>query len=683
MVFFKYNIIIITFIFLFSINSNAATTSFFSTANLNFYEDAQTDGTMISENNVLTLAPKPTLIEGIVEPFVWKIYAKNKDEIYVATGGNNGKLYKLDTDKNRFIPFVEVAEKNLTSVIVSPDGMIYAASSPNSKLYVYNDSGELQNEIILDDMYVWDMEFDASGNLYLATGGTQGRVLVLESGMTLKNIDSFQEISLLNEKHSIDLAYDENNDNMYVGTSGVGLLIKLNKDYSYDVVYDSEEKEVHSIVIDSKGNVFFGTADREKNNILTELSSGQAQPNSMEARLFKNSLYKASPKGAVQRVFNLNQTLIFGLVKDNMDNVYFATGDEGKLYQINANGTLNYVMDFGGQNITSISPTENFIYLTTKTGEVYELTKGYDSYGTLTSGVLDTGYLSRFGVVDYYVSLPEGSSFKIETRSGNTKQVDSTWSEFEVVVENNKIQSPNARFLQFRVTLSTEDMNQTPILTSLSLSYLPENLRPEIYRPMFVTFNDQKNLQIDAYKKPALKEGQVMLIWNGNDPNKDNLSYSVYYKLAGDTNYSLLVRDSINAYYIFDANRLASGIYDFKIVASDHLNNGTLETMTNYIELLNVKHDKDAPTISDVKFSTNSDGKKMLQFTITDQYSVLSSVRLASFNGRWRYLSPRDGLLDGKEETFFLVIDSPSITSVTIEATDAEGNVGYYSYLVQ
>lgn len=676
---YKYILFVTISIFLSTFTVYPVMPEFFSTEDANFYKNAVTDGTMISENNTLNLAPKSVVIEGIAEPFVWKIYASSSSNVFVATGGNTGKIYKLDSKQKEFSSFIEVEERNLTSVVTSSDGTIYAASSPNSKIYVYSADGQKQNEVELDEIYVWDMIFDNSGNLYVATGGSGAKVLVLENGATLSDKSSFKHVEIINESHVMDLSLDEKNNKVYLGTSGSGLLVKLNDSYGYDVLYDTSEKEVHSIVINSEGDVFFGTANREENDIIAQLSGAG---NTNRDNIFKNSLYKSNKNGAVQKLFNLTQTLIFGLVKDNLDNIYFVTGDDGKLYQISVNGVLNYVMDFDGKNITSISPTEDFIYLTTRTGQVYELTKEYASEGTLTSMVLDTTHLSRFGIADYYVNLPQGTSFKIETRSGNTSEVDSTWGQFESISEDGKIQSKSARFFQYRITLATKNLEFTPTITSLSFSFLPENLRPELYRPMLVTFSSQQKLKIEAYKKPALKEGQAMIIWSANDPNNDTMSFSLYYKLAGDTNYATLLKDSLTNYYIFDAKKLASGVYDFKIEASDYLDNGIMETMTNYVELLNVRHDKDAPVVSDVLFTTK-DGKKMMEFNVSDEHSVLSSVRISSLNGRWRYLTPEDGLLDGKNEKFLVLIDSETITSITIETTDIAGNVGYYSYIVK
>ena len=689
----KYIFIIIS-IFVFTLPSYSVVTKFFSTKNTDFFANATHDGIMISENNTLKLAPATITIDGIVEPLVWKIYALNDDTIYVVTGGTKGKIYKFNAKEKTFSLFTEVEEENLTSIVVADDGTIFAASSPNSKLYVYDKNGDIKNRVQLDDIYVWDMEFDENGALYIAVGGKNARILVLEdisklidlsfdkNSNILNDKPSFKEIMLLNEMHAMDLSFDKNSNTMYVGTAGRGLLLSINDDYSYNVIYDTAEGEVHSVAMNSDGDVFFGTADREKNEILSKISGGDNNSQNGANKLFKNSLYKANGGNVVQKIFNLSQTLVFGLVNDNMDNIYFVTGDEGKLYQISSNGILNYVMSFDGQSITSISSTDDYIYLASKTGKVYKLTKEYAKTGTLISSPLDTGHLSRFGIADYYTTLPNGTGFEIQTRTGNTFTVDSTWSDFEVILSDGKIQSPKSRFLQYKVTLTTEDSTVTPVITSLSFSYLPENLRPDIYKPMLVTSYQQKNLEMELYKKPALKDGQAMIIWSGNDPNKDKLTYSLYYKLIGDTNYASLLKDTQTNYFIFDANRLPSGIYDFKVVASDYLNNGTAETKTNYIEVFNVKHDKDAPVISDVSFVVDAE-KRMIIFTVTDEYSVLSSVRLASLNGRWRYLTPEDGLLDNKKENFSILIEDTKINSVTIEVVDVEGNVSYNSYVIK
>jgi hypothetical protein len=59
-----------------------------------------------------------------------------------------------------------------------------------------------------------------------------------------------------------------------------------------------------------------------------------------------------------------------------------------------------------------------------------------------------------------------------ETRTGGVVPVDGTWSAFEAVV-GGVIASPNARFLQYRATLSSTDPDQTPSLGQVDLDFNP------------------------------------------------------------------------------------------------------------------------------------------------------------------------------------------------------------------
>ncbi len=71
---------------------------------------------------------------------------------------------------------------------------------------------------------------------------------------------------------------------------------------------------------------------------------------------------------------------------------------------------------------------------------------------------------------------------QVSTRSGNTATPDETWSAWSkpyTTAEGEQIASPNARYLQWRATLTTDNA-PSPVLTSVTAAYLPRNLRPEV-----------------------------------------------------------------------------------------------------------------------------------------------------------------------------------------------------------
>ena len=67
--------------------------------------------------------------------------------------------------------------------------------------------------------------------------------------------------------------------------------------------------------------------------------------------------------------------------------------------------------------------------------------------------------------------VPGGTALTVQTRSGNTPVPDGTWSAFQALSGGTTIQSPTARYLQYRVTLSTADPDVSPELEDAQVCY--------------------------------------------------------------------------------------------------------------------------------------------------------------------------------------------------------------------
>jgi hypothetical protein len=93
----------------------------------------------------------------------------------------------------------------------------------------------------------------------------------------------------------------------------------------------------------------------------------------------------------------------------------------------------------------------------------------YPASGTFTSSVFNAAATADWLTASWNATLPAGTSILVETRSGGTAIPDGNWSAWTAVAANGTIASPNSRYLQYRVTLSTTDPTQTPILLDISL----------------------------------------------------------------------------------------------------------------------------------------------------------------------------------------------------------------------
>src|SRR5207253_9165198 len=116
-------------------------------------------------------------------------------------------------------------------------------------------------------------------------------------------------------------------------------------------------------------------------------------------------------------------------------------------------------------------------------GKLYVLQDKYATSGTVLSEVLDAKLISRWGSLRWKADVPAGTLVTIAVRSGNTSEPDDTWSLWsaeQTDPEQAVVAAPPARFLQYRVTLATEDPAQTPALRSLALRYMTTNQAPEV-----------------------------------------------------------------------------------------------------------------------------------------------------------------------------------------------------------
>jgi hypothetical protein len=93
--------------------------------------------------------------------------------------------------------------------------------------------------------------------------------------------------------------------------------------------------------------------------------------------------------------------------------------------------------------------------------------------GVFTSSVFDATRTATWGTAAWTANLPAGTTLTVETSSGNTPTPDGTWSSWAPVVNGGLISSPGpARYLRYRVTLTTSDPSQTPTLYDIAFTWL-------------------------------------------------------------------------------------------------------------------------------------------------------------------------------------------------------------------
>ena len=105
--------------------------------------------------------------------------------------------------------------------------------------------------------------------------------------------------------------------------------------------------------------------------------------------------------------------------------------------------------------------------LTTENAVTLKATSGsHASSGYLTTAAVEYG-ITRKCFVNVEADTPTGTSVAIET---STSDDLATWSDWAAPGTDNTVQSDSAKYIKFRVTLTTTDSSVTPTVRSIALA---------------------------------------------------------------------------------------------------------------------------------------------------------------------------------------------------------------------
>jgi hypothetical protein len=303
-------------------------------------------------------------------------------------------------------------------------------------------------------------------------------------------------------------------------------------------------------------------------------------------------------------------------------------------------------------------------------GKLYVLQDRYASKGTVVSDVLDAKIISKWGALTWKAHTPAGTRVTVAVRSGNVAEPDETWSDWSAEqsdAHNARVTTPPARFLQYRVTLSTDNPNVSPAVKAVAVRYMTTNQPPE------VTGIDVPDLDAANLEKP----GKLKVKWTAVDPNEDELTYSLFVRKEGWKNWVQIEGDLSKREYEWDTSGMPSGIYQIKVVASDHKENAPEDALKaeRISAPFPVAH---TPPVVTVRVTGVEGERAVIEATATDPLVRLTEASFAVNGKKWTPVFPTDGLFDSKSEQFRFKTAAlrPGTYVLVLRVRDAAGNVG-------
>ena len=711
--------------------------TFWNTDSFAEFSKGTLKGLSLSADGQLSLAPKFDSVFDSDQALIWSAVVDNKKNVFVGTG-HDGKVFKVDAGGTSSL-FFDSAELDALALALDSDQTLYVATSPDGKVYKVSSEGKASVFFDPDDKFIWDMAFDRKGNLFAATGNKGKIYKVTKEGKGEVFYDSGQS-------NIICLAIDDAG-NVVAGSDPDGYLYRISADGKPFVVYDSTMREIHDIQLDSKGSIYFvaingagGSMSESKNSggemttgdsVTVSLSlSGQGDkkppmveeppaafkpPSARGSRRDsggqKSGIFRVAPDNSVETLWTSDNETIYGLYLRPDNNLLFSTGNKGRIYMLKPDKKFNLLLETTEEQTTKLVPAGSDVFAcTSNLAKIYRLGSVVNTQGSYESEVKDTQGVSTWGSLQWRAVVPDGASLKVHTRSGNTKKPDKSWSDWSkahTLADGEAIQSPRARYLQYKGVFSTTNQNSAS-LEQLSVPYLPQNLAPEVKAinilPPGVAFQrlpgfsaqrspvalvDQGSAEAsgasDAIPQTAsvsmpprrgFQKGTQSFSWDAEDDNGDDLVYSIYFRGEKESDWRLLKKEIEEKFFTLEADSLPDGKYFVKVVASDSPSNPKPVALSAEL-LSNQFHVDNTPPQIQVANQTTQGRTAMVRFRTTDLVSALRKAEVSTDGKEWEMVFSVDGIVDSRTEEFEIktgTLETGEHT-VALRVYDSAGNV--------
>lgn len=670
-------------------------------------------GVSIDQNGTISLAPKLTEVFKTGQSYIWASAADALGNVYLGTGGD-GKVFKVDTSGNGTL-FCDLAELNVSAIAIGRSGEIFAGTSPDGKVYKIDATGKANVYFEPKEKYIWSMVALADGSLAIGTGDG-GRIYKVSSA------NATRENSLLfdsSETHIISLAGDKLG-NLYAGTDSGGIVMRFGTDGKPFGVLDSPLREIHDIAVGPDGSIYVlalgetistpKAADAtpatavgedkpvtvEKPNSATPEATGKSRYDLTGA---KTSVYRILPDGDTEILWSSTTVTGFSLYANENGGVMLGTSDKGRIYEISNDAREKLVLQTDANQISTIRMAgKSLIATSSNQGSLFRIGGESANEGSYETAVLDAKGTATWGRIWWRSS----GGVTIQTRTGNTEKADETWSGWSTAFSDQKgaqITSPKTRYLQWRAVLKSTAINAS--VNEVNVAFIARNIAPEVLSvqalPTNVGLLANPPLQVDpnielsgldpvTFGIPSVtvpprrvyQRGATSLQWTAEDRNGDKLTYDVFYREIGETNFKILRADLAEPFIAIDGQSLADGRYIFQIVAKDILSNPAMLALKGDKTTEPIDIDNTAPIVTAVDAPRIANDKYFVTFDATDAASFVNRAEYSLNGGEWKSLYSDDGISDSPRERYTVAIPykDPGEYVITVRVFDVNGNAG-------
>ncbi len=592
------------------------------------YARARLRETAVRSDGRITLALADHELARLDAEVIWCV-AVREGVAYVGTG-TAGKIYSV-SPTGEVKEFFATGEMNVHALAFDQQGNLYAATSPHGRLFRITPDGEGEVVYRSRDTYLWCLAMGPDGTIY-AGSGPPGRVHAIRPEAT--GASTGRVLAALPAANVVSLVRAASGD-LYAGTANAGIVYRIAADGSVSTVCRLPAASVEALALDRDGNLYAaGTPGGE--------------------------VYRIPSGGLPSAWCKTDQRAVYGMVTMEDGDVIAATGSDGLVISIGPEARPEVIFKPETGIATAIAESQGAVYVgLTGPCVLHELGPGYAASGQLESTPLDAGRTARWGRLDWAAAAPEGTEVKAETRSGDSPDPRDHWSDWAPLVDG-VIASPPARYLQYRLTLTTEDRDTTPEVTAVRVSRLPQNRPP--------TCTLKSPLPGDRAAK------KIKVKWEAKDPDKDKLVYQVSLSRDEGKTWEDLKKDLSTTQYEWDTSESEDGQYLLRVKATDARSRPDEPLEAEALAPVVVDNTAPQVMIFTTSVSVTEDRRAHLKGMATDTLSPIRSVEYRVGDGPWRSLALP--MIEYSLADFSVTTEplSAGTHEIEVRAFDAAGN---------
>jgi hypothetical protein len=647
------------------------------------------------------------------------------DNLYVATSPD-GKVYKVTPNGQKSV-FFDPKAKYIWDLAMGADGTLYVATGDSGKIFAVTADGKGGEFYTSTETHIRAILLDGKGNLL---AGTEPNGLVLRIPLAAPPAAASEkrgaarpddakansrEAFVIYEtaKREITALLPDSAGNLYVGAIG-------------------DKTRGGAPALPQNGAL--GQQQQAPNvqngqNVTVTITAGanpQQQPTAFLPfpALTSSSVYRIAPDGSPEEIWTSRDDSVYALGLSTDGKLLMGVGNEGSVVELGPDRVFSRLAKTASEQVTGFARAANGkVYVATSNpANVSSLGPDLESEGTFESQAFDAHLFSRWGHLTWWGQNAAGANPDVEfyVRAGNTSDPADSWSPWFGPYRNPKgdqTQAPAARFVQWKVVLRSTKAPASEI-SWVNLAYLPKNAAPYIDGtaiqdpgvrlssfgqgvqtpsvPVQVHMPPTPSQQAGASQRPAgetprfeappqgaFQKGFQSVIWSADDPNDDELVYSIYYHGENDKDWKLLKDKVEQKFYSWDTTSMPDGAYYLKVVASDEPSNPPGDALTAERESERFLVDNTAPQITGLAAEpSNAPGNPgnasaTVRFRATDATSAIVKAQYSVDASEWTLVQPVGDVGDSPDERYEFTLRNlaPGEHTVAVRANDEFDNL--------